>query len=170
MPTPPQPSQQAGTGQTPPVARPAERSNSVQNTLDRLRAAQQQSAPPQGRPSTAAGRPAAGGGSPTGNAQLSQGEIRGVADKISECWSVDAGMQGLDQMVVELQVVVDDGGVIRSVRSPRGVPTEPRARALYDMSRRALLDPKCNPLPVPSEKLQAIRTSIFRFSPRGLIR
>jgi hypothetical protein len=143
----------------------------VQNTLDRLRAAaQQQTAAPQSRPSTAAGRPAAGGGSPTGNAQLSQGEIRGVADRISECWSVDAGMVGLDQMTVELRLDVDPTGMVRNVRPVNGVPTDPRARALYDMSRRAVLDPKCNPLPVPREKIPALANTILRFSPRGFVR
>ncbi len=170
VPPPPTPSQTAGTGQTPPVERPAERSTSVQNTLDRLRAAQQQQEPPRARASSAAGRPASGGGSPTGNALLSQGEVRGVADRISECWSVDAGMLGLDQIVVELQVDVDAGGTIRNVRAPRGVPSDPRARAVFESARRALLDPKCSPLPIPREKLQSLNNAIFRFNPRGLIR
>ena len=49
-PPPPDPSQQAGTGQTPPVARPQERSTSVQNTLERLRNTQQQDRAPTARP------------------------------------------------------------------------------------------------------------------------
>ncbi|MBO1075421.1 energy transducer TonB [Roseomonas marmotae] len=152
------------------MQRPAERSNSVQNTLERLRAAQAQQEPPRARASTAAGRPASGGGSPTGNALLSQGEMRGVAERVSECWSVDAGMMGIDQMVVELRIDVDAGGTVRNVRAANGVPTDPRGRALFDMSRRALLDPKCNPLPVSREKIPALNNTIFRFNPKGFIR
>ena len=152
------------------MARPAERSNSVQNTLDRLRAAQQQSAPPQARPSTAAGRPAAGGGSPTGTAQLSQGDIRGIGEQISECWSVDAGMQGIETMTVQMQLDVDPNGVVRNVRPVGGVPTDPRLRALYEQSRRAVLDPKCAQLPISRDKIPAMANTILRFSPRGFVR
>ncbi|MDB5368803.1 MAG: hypothetical protein JWP20_361, partial [Roseomonas sp.] len=110
------------------------------------------------------------GGAPTGSALLSQGEMRGVADRISECWSVDAGMLGLDQITVDLQVDIDPGGVIRNVRAPRGVPTDPRARSVFESARRALLDQKCSPLPIPREKIQSLNTAIFRFNPRGLMR
>jgi hypothetical protein len=141
----------------------------VLSTLERLRAAQQQSQAPTARPSSP-GRPSPGGGSPQGSALLTQGEMRGVAERISECWSVDAGMLGLDQIVVELRVDIDPGGTIRNVRPASGLPSEPRARAVYESARRALLDQKCSPLPLPADKLPSLASSIFRFSPRGLVR
>jgi hypothetical protein len=162
--------QRPGSGQTPPVQRPAERSNSVQNTLDRLRAQQAQNQPPRSRVNPAAGAPSAGGGAPTGAAALTSGEIRGVADKISECWSVDAGAPNLETIVVELRVEADAAGVVRVVRPAGSVPTEPRARAVFEAARRALMDPKCSPLPFPRDKLAAINNAIFRFNPRGLTR
>ena len=165
----PEPSKEAGTGQTPPPPRTAERSQSVLSTLERLRAAQQNQ-PPRARPSEASGRPAQGGGAPTGTALLTAGEVRGVADRISECWSVDAGMLGLDQIVVELKVDMDPSGVIRNVRPASGVPSDPRARAVYESARRALLDQKCSPLPVPREKIPSLNNATFRFNPRGLVR
>jgi hypothetical protein len=79
-------------------------------------------------------------------------------------------MMGIDQMTVELRVDVDQGGTVRNVRPANGIPSDPRARALYDMSRRAMLDPKCNPIPVPREKIPALNNTTFRFSPRGFIR
>jgi hypothetical protein len=169
-PPPPQPAQTAGTGQTPPVQRPAERSQSVLNTLDRLRQQQAQQ-PPTARPNPQAGRPAAGGGSPTGAQQLTQGEIRGLADQIGECWSVDAGAPNLSEIVVEMRVVLDGQGVVRNVLpTDRGVPSEPRARAVYERARAALLSPRCNPLRVPADKLPTVMASTFRFNPRGLVR
>jgi len=167
-----------GTGQTPPVQNPAERSNSVQNTLDRLRAAQASNQPPRARPnpSGGAGTPAAGagtpagGGAPTGSAALTSGEIRGVADRISECWSVDGGAPDIGAIVVELRVEADAGGVVRVVRPNGGIPSDPRARAVFEAARRALMDPKCSPLPFPRDKLASINASVFRFSPRGLTR
>ncbi|MGY4803829.1 hypothetical protein ACVMLK_20520, partial [Teichococcus aerofrigidensis] len=147
-----------------------ERSQSVLSTLERLRASQQQNQPPRARPSEAAGRPAAGGGAPSGTALLTAGERQGVADKISECWSVDGGMMGIDQITVEVRVDIDQGGTIRNVRPAGGTPGDPRVRAVYESARRALLDPKCSPLPLPREKILSLNNTVFRFSPRGLVR
>ncbi|WP_458097469.1 hypothetical protein [Roseomonas sp. WA12] len=159
-----------GTGQTPPVRDPAENSNSVQSTLERLRAAQAQNQAPTSRVNPAAGAPARGGGAPTGTATLTQGEIRGLAEKISECWSVDAGAQGLENITVELKVETDATGTIRVVRPVGSVPSSPVARAVYEAARRALLDPRCAATGLSREKLAAVSASTFRFSPRGLSR
>jgi hypothetical protein len=50
------------------------------------------------------------------------------------------------------------------------VPSDPRARAVYESARRALLAPQCNPLKVPSAKVSTLMASTFRFNPRGLVR
>ncbi|MBY0338441.1 MAG: hypothetical protein K2X11_17635, partial [Acetobacteraceae bacterium] len=168
VPPPPEPSRQAGTGQTPPVQRPEERSQSVLNTLERLRAQQQQQQPPTARPNPAQGAPQQGGGAPQGTASLSASERAGLADKISECWSVDAGAPGLNQIVVELRIEVDAQGVVRVVRPNGAVPADPRARMVFESARRALLDPRCNPLPLPRERLAALRDAVFRFRPSDL--
>jgi hypothetical protein len=169
VPPPPEPSQQAGTGQTPPVQRPQERSTSVQNTLERLRTAQQQDRAPTARPNPS-GAPQQGGGSPTGTAALTQGEIRGLADQIAECWNVDRGMMNADQIVVELRVTLDSQGNVRNVVPNGSPPADPRARSVYESARRALLSPQCNPLRVPPSKFGTVMASIFRFNPRGLVR
>jgi hypothetical protein len=169
VPPPPEPAREAGTGQTPPVQRPQERSQSVLNTLERLRQ-QQQDRPPTARANPPPGAPQQGGGTPTGTGALTAGEIRGLADQISECWSVDAGAPNLASIVVELRVQLDAQGNVRNVVPASGVPSDPRARAVYESARRALLAPQCNPLKVPANKMQTVMASTFRFNPRGLVR
>jgi hypothetical protein len=170
VPPPPEPSQAPGTGQTPPVQRPQERSQSVLNTLERLRQQQQ----PQQQPPTARAnpRPASApdrtGGTPNGVANLTAAERAGLADKIGECWAVDAGAPNISTIVVELRVQVDTGGVVRQVQPNGAVPTDPRARMVFEAARRALLDPRCNPLPLSRDRLEALRNTIFRFNPREL--
>jgi hypothetical protein len=152
------------------VPRPQEQSQSVLNTLERLRAQQQQEAP-RTRPASPPPQPARGGGAPAGTAQLTAGERAAVGERISECWIVDPGMLGLQDIQVTLLAVVDQAGVIREVRpGPEGVPRDPRARSVYEAARRALLDPACSPLPVPRERLAAVNNFEFRFTPRGFIR
>jgi hypothetical protein len=167
-PPPPEPAQQPGTGRTPPVQRPEERSQSVLNTLERLRQQQRQQEPPTGRPNPAQASPSQGGGVPQGTANLTAAERAGLAERISECWSVDAGAPGLNQIVVELRIEVDTGGTVRVVRPNGGIPADPRARMVFESARRALLDPRCNPLPLPRDRLDALRNAIFRFRPADL--
>ncbi|MGG5890311.1 hypothetical protein ACLF3G_24645, partial [Falsiroseomonas sp. HC035] len=169
---PPSTPQAAGTGTTPPVARPEERSNSVLNTLERLRQQQAANRPPTARPTPQPGRPAPAGGAPTGTDLLNAGERAAVGERIAECWRVDQGMLGLSEMRVSLVAIVDRAGVIRNVEpGPDGVPGEPRARALYEQARRALRDPACSPLPVPPGRLQAGENRFqFNFTPRGFLR
>jgi hypothetical protein len=154
------------------VPRPEERSNSVLNTLERLRQQQAANRPPTARPTPQPGRPAPAGGAPTGTDLLNAGERAAVGERIAECWRVDQGMLGLSEMRVSLVAIVDRAGVIRNVEpGPDGVPGEPRARALYEQARRALRDPACSPLPVPPGRLQAGENRFqFNFSPRGFLR
>ena len=141
----------------------------MQNTLDRLRTTQPQTEAPRARPNPQSA-PATGGGAPTGNSTLTAGEIRAIAEQISECWSVDAGMVGLNTIVVELRVQVDGQGVIRNALAASGSPpADPRARAVFEQARRALTDSRCAALRIPRDKIAEVQASIFRFNPRGLV-
>jgi hypothetical protein len=120
--------------------------SSVLDTLERLRAAQQQQQASTARPNA---RPPQGGGAPQGSSDLTAAERDALADRICECWSIDAGAPGLESVGVELRAEVDAGGTVRAVRPNGTIPTEPRARMVYEAARRALLSPRCNPLPQP---------------------
>ncbi|WP_431282078.1 hypothetical protein ACQW02_22150 [Humitalea sp. 24SJ18S-53] len=171
-PPPPVPAPTAGTGQTPPVARPQERSTSVLNTLEALRQQQQREAP-RARPNAPAAPAASAAGSPTGTAQLTQGDVRGLQDQLSECWSVDGGMLNVGQMRVSMRLDIDPQGIVRNVRPADGAYTEPRQRALYESARRAVLDPRCANLAtlrLSPDKIQRLREIPFNFSPQGFVR
>mgnify|MGYP005844805213 CR=1 FL=1 len=168
-PPPPRPPAPPPPVQTPPVQRPQEGSTALQNTLERLRQQQAQQPPPRPR-QPQGGRPptpgAPGGTAPTPG--LTRGEIDGLANRISECWSVDAGMRGLEEIVVELRVRLrPDGSVVTAtpVRQYSG-----REQIVAEQARRALMSPRCNPLPIAPEQRAILETATFRFSPQGLVR
>jgi hypothetical protein len=154
---------------TPPVQRPLEGSTTVQNTLERLRQQQAQNQPP--RPAQQQGGAPRPQGAPGGTAAtpgLTRGEIDGLSNRISECWSVDAGMLGLAEITVEMRVRLRPDGSVVQVIPVR--PYTGREQIVAEQARRALLSPQCNPLPIPREKFATVEASVFRFSPRGLVR
>ena len=89
-----------------------------------------------------------------------------MANTIRECWPVDAVAPGLDQIVVELRLRVDASGMVRQVQ-PNGSrpPSDPRALMVHNAARHALLNPRCNPLPLSREGIAILSSSVFRFSP-----
>jgi hypothetical protein len=151
------------------VQRPLEGSTAVQNTLERLRLQQQQNQPP--RPAQPQGGAPRAAGAPGGTAAtpgLTRGEIDGLSNKISECWAVDAGMLGLADITVEMRVRLrPDGSVVQVIPARQYTGRE---QIVAEQARRALLSPQCNPLPIPREKIGTVEASVFRFSPRGLVR
>ncbi|APT57502.1 hypothetical protein RGI145_10735 [Roseomonas gilardii] len=165
---PPNPSDKPGTGRTPPAKNTDERSQSVLSTLEKLRAMQAQNEAPKSRANPAPSGSTQAGGAPTGTAALSSGEKTALANTISECWSVDGGALNIRSVIVEMRVEVDAGGTVRNVRPNGGVPADPQARSVYEAARRALLNPQCNPLPLPKDRLEALRNTVFRFNPRDL--
>ncbi|BFL65439.1 putative secreted protein [Roseomonas mucosa] len=165
---PPNPSDKPGTGRTPPAKNTDERSQSVLSTLEKLRAMQAQNEAPKSRANPAPSGSTQAGGAPTGTAALSSGEKTALANTISECWSVDGGALNIRSVIVEMRVEVDSGGTVRNVRPNGSVPADPQARSVYEAARRALLNPQCNPLPLPKDRLEALRNTVFRFNPRDL--
>lgn len=111
------------------------------------------------------GQPAA---TPAHNA-LTDMELGTIARHIQTCWSV-ALPAALQDIVVELRVETDSAGNVRGVRPNGDMPAEPRARAVYESARRALLSPSCSPIPVARERLHLLGNVVLRFSPRGLER
>jgi len=106
-----------------------------------------------------------GSGRPQSTSGLTGAERAGLGDRIGECWSIDAGAPNIRDVEVDLRVEIDRAGTVRVVRPNGAMPTEPRARMVYEAARRALLDPRCNPLPLPPARLQALNETIFTFRP-----
>ncbi|TCI00172.1 hypothetical protein EJV46_05840 [Roseococcus sp. SYP-B2431] len=163
-PMPPSLPGQSARGDTMPSDRlPQERSQSVLGTLERLRKAQAEQQAPAARSGSSPQSSA-----PIGVMNLTAAERARIADRIGECWAMDAGAPNIQSIVVELRVQPDAGGVVRQVLPNDSVPDDPRARMVYEAARRALLDPRCSPLPLPRERLEALRSTVFRFNPREL--
>jgi hypothetical protein len=47
-------------------------------------------------------------------------------------------------------------------------PSRPQERMVFEAARRALLDARCNPLPLPRGGVAALNAATYRFNPRDV--
>jgi hypothetical protein len=139
----------------------------TENTLEKLRAQLEQREPPRARPNPPRGG-APGGGSPDGaeNARLSVAARKAIGDKLRECWELAPGDRSDLPSAVRMVVTTDGGGVIRETRvSAQDISGTGRARYFAEQAKRATLDSRCSPLPLPPQLLGSIHTFEITFRP-----
>ncbi len=146
-------------------------SDELNNTLEKLKALQQQTKPPTAKANPSAGGAPKAGGSPNGdiNNTLSAVQRGAIGDRVRECWTKDAGALDLEKMRVRLTVTTDATGTARLVEPAAEdagrVASDLRLKVFFERARRAILDPRCSALPLPQDKLGAIQKLTFVFSP-----
>jgi hypothetical protein len=149
---------------------PAPNSSSVENTLEKLKQQLAQSQPPKSRANPKSGGAPNSGGNPAANdtAALSADQRSAIGDHVRECWTKDAGALDIDKQRVLLTVTTDANGVARKAEiagDDAGRMDDPRFRAFAERAKRAILDPRCADLPLPSNELGKVGVFTFRFSP-----
>jgi hypothetical protein len=116
--------------------------------------------------------PSSGRGSPasTIGPVLTASEIDAIRQRIYKCWIVPAGARGAKDMVVDIDLdVARDGTVTRAdVVDKRRMATDTHFRSAAESARRAVMDPRCNPLPIPPEKYDQFKHFTFGFNPKDM--
>ena len=99
--------------------------------------------------------------------ELSTSERDAIANQIQQCWNIDIGMQGVEDIVVALDVQFNpDGSVYRiDFADPLQVAADQRYRVLAERARVAVLE--CSPIRVTSS-YNNWKSITFRFNPRGI--
>lgn len=169
-PTPPPVVPPSSTHQENPTKNPAPDTQALDNTLAALRALEKQEKPPKAAYNPASGGAPEIGGAKNGDitATLSAVQRGAIADRVRECWTKDAGALDLDKLSVQLEVTYDAQGVARIAKvgpEDAGRMSDPRFRAFADRAQRAVLNPQCANLPIPSSDLGRVGRLTFRFIP-----
>jgi hypothetical protein len=169
-PVPPPPAPPSATSQPNATKNPAPNSNSVENTLEKLRQQFAQNQPPKARANPQSGGQPNGGGNPLGNdtAALTTDQRGAIGDHVRECWTKDPGALDIDKQRVLLTVTTDANGVARMAEvagDDVGRMSDPRFRAFAERAIRAIRDPRCADLPLPNNVLGRVNVLTFRFSP-----
>jgi hypothetical protein len=138
--------------------------------LTRQETAQAQDAPPAPQQMAAAAPPSSQPKAPLGS-QLTASQKDLIIQQIERCWNVPAGARDADNLVVEIKAVVDPDGTVRqaAIVDTGRYAGDAFFRAAADSAKRAILNPQCEPLPVPPDKYEAWHNLDLFFNPKDLL-
>ncbi|HQS84726.1 MAG TPA: energy transducer TonB [Alphaproteobacteria bacterium] len=102
--------------------------------------------------------------------ELSISELDALKRQLAECWSPPSGMKDAETMIVELNVSIQPDGSVREVKivDLNRYQSDTLFKPAADAARRAVLNPKCNPLKIPPSKYESLKTFILKFDPREM--
>jgi outer membrane biosynthesis protein TonB len=101
---------------------------------------------------------------------MSSSEMDALRRRIYKCWIVPAGARGAKDLVVDIDMEIGrDGTVLKAtVVDAKRMSTDSFYRAAGESAKRAVLDPKCNPLPLPADKYDQWKQLTFSFNPKDM--
>jgi hypothetical protein len=104
-----------------------------------------------------------------GEARLSIGEIDALMRQIGGCWTLPAGIDGIEDMVVRLRIQMRPDRTVQGVtiEDQSRLNRDPIFRAVAESARRAV--DRCSPLNLPSDKYALWRDIVMNFYPEYAI-
>jgi hypothetical protein len=104
-----------------------------------------------------------------GEAALSFSEIDALRRQIGRCWTLPGGIDGIDDLVVQLRIQVRPDRTVHAVtiHDQGRLGRDPKFRAVAESARRAV--DKCSPLNLPSGKYAVWREIDMKFYPQDAI-
>jgi hypothetical protein len=104
-----------------------------------------------------------------GDGSLSSLEVDALMEQIGGCWTLPAGIDGIEDMVVRLRIQVRPDRTVQAVtiEDQSRLSRDPTFRAVAESARRAV--DKCSPLNLPPDKYAAWRDIVMNFYPQYAI-
>ncbi|HYD07729.1 MAG TPA: cell envelope integrity protein TolA [Reyranella sp.] len=99
-------------------------------------------------------------------AVVTASEVEGVRSKIRPCWLSPGGAREAPVVTLTVQMNQDGTPVKAEVRDTGRYGRDPVFRAAADAAHRAVMNPRCQPWPLPADRYNGWRTITFNFDPR----
>jgi hypothetical protein len=138
--------------------------------LTKQQVAEAEDAPP-ARPRVMAAAPASSQPRAPLGSELSASERDLIIQQIERCWDVPAGARNAKDLDIEIKAVVNQDGTVRqaTIIDTGRYTADPFFRAAADSAKRAILNPRCSPLPVPPDKYEAWHNLDLFFNPKDVL-
>ncbi|MBX9977865.1 MAG: TonB C-terminal domain-containing protein, partial [Alphaproteobacteria bacterium] len=96
-------------------------------------------------------------------------DIDAIRQKIYKCWLVPIGAQNAKELIVDITMeIAKDGNVTKATIVNKDRMGDPYFQAAAESAQRAVLDPACNPLPLPADKYEKWKKLTLRFNPKDM--
>ena len=97
-------------------------------------------------------------------------EIDAVRHQIAPCWNLGAGAKDAENLVIEIAVVMNPDGRVRSaeIKNSASKMSNPFFRTAAESGLRAVLNPRCQPFKLPPEKYDRWKTMTLNFNPKDM--
>lgn len=101
---------------------------------------------------------------------LTATQIDLIRQTIRKCWHFPAGLKNAEDLIVDIEMELDqDGNVTKAkIVDTSRTNTDPDYRTAAENAYRAVLDPECNPLPLPKEKYEEWKNLELSFNPKEM--
>ncbi len=102
--------------------------------------------------------------------ELTANEIDAVRQAIRKCWTFNSGTEGAKDFIVDIEMEIDPDGTVKKAEiiDKDRFSKDPAFRIAAENARRSVIDPNCNPLPLPAKKYEQWKTTAFRFNPKDM--
>ncbi|GHT88440.1 hypothetical protein FACS1894113_0870 [Alphaproteobacteria bacterium] len=89
---------------------------------------------------------------------------------IKKCWHFPAGLRNAEDLVVDIKMELDKDGRVKKaeIMNASKMNSDPDFKIAAENAYRAVLDPKCNPLPLPKDKYEEWKELELSFNPKDM--
>lgn len=101
---------------------------------------------------------------------LTATQIDLIRQTIRKCWHFPAGLKNAEELVVDIKMSLDPDGNVKTaeVVDKKRMKNDPNFKVAAEYAHRAVLDPECNPLPLPKEKYEEWKELELSFNPKDM--
>ncbi len=101
---------------------------------------------------------------------LTATQIDLIRQTIRKCWHFPAGLRNAEDLVVDIKMELDPKGNVTSAEivDKNRMASDPDYRTAAENAYRAVLDPKCNPLPLPKDHYNEWKDLELSFNPKDM--
>lgn len=101
---------------------------------------------------------------------LTATQIDLIRQTIRKCWHFPAGLKNAEDLIVDIEMELDPSGNVTKAKiiDTSRMNSDPDYRTAAENAYRAVLDPECNPLPLPKEKYEEWKNLELSFNPKEM--
>ena len=102
---------------------------------------------------------------------LTATQIDLVRQTIRKCWHFPAGLKDAETLAVDIKMELDPNGYVKKAEiiDKARMKSDSGFRIAAENAYRAVVDPECNPLPLPKDKYKEWKNLELNFNPKDML-